>query len=68
VLLLGALVIYPDLGFSLRLLTVPLFTLLLLCSALGFGLWLAALSARYRDVRHAVPFLLQAWLFATPVV
>ena len=31
------------------------------------GLWLAALNVRYRDVRYLVPFLLQVWLFATPV-
>jgi lipopolysaccharide transport system permease protein len=36
--------------------------------ALGLGLWLSALNVQYRDVRHAVPFLLQAWLFATPIV
>ena len=31
-------------------------------------MWLAGLSAKYRDVKHAVPFLIQAWLFMTPVV
>ncbi len=36
-------------------------------TALGVGLWLAALNVRYRDVRYLVPFLLQVWLFATPV-
>ena len=36
-------------------------------SALGVGLWFAALSVRYRDVRYVVPFLVQFWLFATPV-
>jgi lipopolysaccharide transport system permease protein len=36
-------------------------------AALAFGIWLSAVSVRYRDVRHAVPFLLQLWLFATPV-
>jgi lipopolysaccharide transport system permease protein len=37
-------------------------------TALGVGLWLSALNVRYRDVRHSLPFLGQAWLFATPVV
>ena len=43
--------------------------LLVLCliSALGAGLWLAALNVRYRDVQQALPFLVQLWLFATPV-
>ena len=47
---------------------LPLFLLLLLCSALGAGLWLSALNVEYRDVRHAIPFLAQFWLFVTPVV
>jgi lipopolysaccharide transport system permease protein len=36
-------------------------------AALGVGIWLSALNVRYRDVRYVVPFLLQVWLFATPV-
>jgi lipopolysaccharide transport system permease protein len=36
--------------------------------ALGVGMWLAALNVRYRDVQHATPFLMQIWMFATPVV
>jgi lipopolysaccharide transport system permease protein len=43
------------------------FLLLALVTGLGAGLWLAALNVQYRDVRHAVPFLLQLWLFATPI-
>ena len=39
-----------------------------IASALGVGLWLAAFNVRYRDVRHALPFLIQLWLYATPVV
>ncbi len=36
-------------------------------TALGVGLWLSALNAIYRDVRYAVPFLIQFWMFASPV-
>ena len=36
-------------------------------AALGVGLWLSALHVRYRDIRYLVPFLLQVWLFATPI-
>ena len=43
------------------------FVLLALGTALGVGAWLAALNVKYRDVRYVVPFLLQLWLFATPV-
>ncbi len=45
---------------------VPLF-LLAFATALGVGLWLSALNVRYRDIRYAVPFLVQFWLFATPI-
>lgn len=38
------------------------------CAATGIGMWLAALNARYRDVQHAIPFVMQLWMFATPVV
>jgi len=36
-------------------------------TALGVGLWLSAMNVQYRDIRHAVPFLVQIWLFATPI-
>jgi len=40
---------------------------LAMVTTLGVGIWLAAVNVRYRDVRYVVPFLLQVWLFATPV-
>jgi lipopolysaccharide transport system permease protein len=46
---------------------LPLFTLLAVLTALGVGLWLSALNAIYRDVRYVVPFLVQFWMFASPV-
>jgi lipopolysaccharide transport system permease protein len=46
---------------------VPL-TALALATALAVGIGLSAINVRYRDVRYAVPFLIQVWLFATPVV
>lgn len=49
-------------------LTLPLFMLLAILTALAVGLWLAALNVRYRDVGHAIPFLIQLWMFASPVV
>ncbi|MDB4907220.1 MAG: putative polysaccharide transporter permease protein [Gemmatimonadetes bacterium] len=48
-------------------LLVPLVVLTML-AALGVGMWLSALNVQYRDVQHAVPFLVQLWMFATPVV
>jgi lipopolysaccharide transport system permease protein len=50
-----------------RLAVVPLLALLALVTALGVGVWLAALHVQFRDVRHAVPFLVQIWMFCTPV-
>jgi len=46
----------------------PFFVLLAIAGALGVSLWLAALNVRYRDVKHLLPFLLQVWMYATPVV
>jgi lipopolysaccharide transport system permease protein len=46
--------------------TLPLL-LLTLVAALGVGFWLSALNVKYRDVRFIVPFLIQLWLFATPI-
>ena len=66
-LLLVALMIYYGVPLSPRMLwTVP-FSLLALTTALGVAFWLAALNVQYRDVRYTVPFLVQFWLFATPI-
>ena len=46
---------------------LPAFILLAACTALAVGLWLSAFNARYRDVRYTINFLIQFWLFATPV-
>lgn len=50
------------------LLAVPLLTILTVGFALGTGLWLSALNVEYRDVRYAVPFVVQVWMFVTPVI
>jgi lipopolysaccharide transport system permease protein len=50
-----------------EILALPLLLLLALVTALGAGLWLSALNVQYRDVRYAVPFLMQLWLFVTPI-
>jgi lipopolysaccharide transport system permease protein len=52
-------------GFEVLL--VPVFLALAIITALGVGIWLAALTARYRDFRYVVPFLVQFWFFASPV-
>jgi lipopolysaccharide transport system permease protein len=52
---------------TMRVLWLPAFLLLALLTALGAGLWMAALNVEYRDVRYVVPFLVQLWMFGTPV-
>lgn len=47
--------------------TLPLFLILAIATALSVGLWLSALNVQYRDVRYTIPFLTQFWLLATPV-
>jgi lipopolysaccharide transport system permease protein len=51
-----------------NLLALPLFLLLAASVALAVALWLAPLNVRYRDVNHTIPFLVQAWMYASPVV
>ncbi len=48
--------------------TLPFFIFLVLAVALGVGLWFAALNVQYRDVRYTIPFIIQFWLFLSPVV
>ncbi|MGE5305782.1 MAG: ABC transporter permease [Alphaproteobacteria bacterium] len=48
-------------------LALPMLLALVVLTALAIGLWLSALNVRYRDVGHAIPFLVQLWLFASPV-
>ena len=49
-------------------LILPLFLVLAFMTALAVGLWLSPLNARYRDVRYTIPFLVQFWMYASPVV
>ena len=53
-------------SFSIFLL--PLLAILLVLTSLGVGVFIAALNVKYRDFRYVVPFMLQIWMFATPVV
>lgn len=52
---------------GLAVLWLPLLALLALVTALGVGTWAAAFNLQFRDVRYVVPFLVQLWLFATPI-
>ena len=61
------LMLYYRIHVSWAILMFPAFLLLAVLTALGVGLWLSALNAIYRDVRYVVPFLVQFWMFASPV-
>jgi len=66
IVLLGMMLWY-GIAPTLNVLWLPAFLLLAFVAALGTGLFLAALNVEYRDVRYVVPFLVQIWLFATPI-
>jgi lipopolysaccharide transport system permease protein len=62
-----AMMAYYHIAPTAATLWLPVFLLLAILTALGMGLWLSALNAFYRDVRYVVPFLVQFWMFASPV-
>lgn len=57
---------HVTIGWSLLMVPVLLFLTALL--ALGVGMWLSALNVKYRDIRYAIPFLIQLWMFLSPVI
>ena len=71
VISLGALAVlmaYYGVAPTLAIVWLPAFTLMALVSALGVGTFLSAVNVKYRDVKYVVPFLVQLWMFASPVV
>ena len=67
VVLLGMMLAYGTTPAP-QIVLLPVFVGLGCAAALGFGLWLSALSTQFRDVRHIAPFVTQLWLFCTPVL
>lgn len=67
-LILIGLMIYYGYAPTINILWLPAFILLVLLTSLGVGLWLSTINVKYRDVRYLIPFLIQLWLFASPVV
>jgi lipopolysaccharide transport system permease protein len=66
-LVLLGMMFYYGMVPTMNVVWLPAFMLLGVTASLGVGLWLSALNVQYRDVRHAVPFIVQFWLFATPI-
>lgn len=67
-MLLIGLMVYYSIPFTLGVLMLVPLTLLTTLLALGVGMWMSALNVKYRDVRYALPFLIQLWMFASPII
>jgi lipopolysaccharide transport system permease protein len=65
---LGALMIYYQFLPGAGLLLFPVLVALTFLCAVGVGLWLSALNVQYRDIRYAIPFIIQIWMFVSPVI
>ena len=59
--------VYYGISPTWNVIFLPFLLILAFATSLGVGLWLSAMNVRYRDVRYAVPFLVQFWMFATPI-
>jgi lipopolysaccharide transport system permease protein len=62
------LMFYYGLTPTINIVWLPLLLLLAFVTSLGVSFWLSAMNVQYRDVKHTLPFLVQIWLFATPIV
>lgn len=65
---LAALMVYYQFMPGPEILLFPFLVALTFLSAVGVGLWLSALNVQYRDIRYAIPFLIQVWMFVSPVI
>jgi len=67
-LLLSLLMLYYRVSLTAHILLLPVLVLLTALFALGVGTWMSALNVKYRDVRFALPFIIQLWLFVSSVI
>jgi lipopolysaccharide transport system permease protein len=67
-LVLGGLMVYYQLLPSFAVFLFPILVGLTFLCAVGAGLWLSALNVQYRDIRYVIPFLVQLWMFISPVI
>jgi len=67
-IILVGLMFYYRVALSWSLLAVPLLVVLTSLLAIGVGMWASALNVKYRDIRYALPFLIQLWMFFSPVI
>jgi lipopolysaccharide transport system permease protein len=62
-----AMMLYFNVMPTLAIIWLPLLLLLGLVTSLGVGMWLTAMNVQFRDIRYVMPFIVQAWMFATPI-
>ncbi|MBE9572793.1 MAG: ABC transporter permease [Proteobacteria bacterium] len=67
-LVMGAMMIYYNFIPNIGILLFPFLVSLTFLCAVGVGLWLSALNVQYRDIRYVIPFLIQLWMFVSPVI
>jgi len=67
-LVLGILMVFYGILPDASILIFPILVSLTFMCAVGVGLWLSALNVEYRDIRYAIPFLIQLWMFVSPVI
>jgi lipopolysaccharide transport system permease protein len=68
VLVLAVLMVYYQILPGAAILVFPVLVALTFLSAVGTGLWLSALNVQFRDIRYVIPFVIQIWLFVSPVI
>ena len=66
--LLVVLMFYYGVGLSINILMLPVLVILTSLLAIGVGMWMSALNVKFRDIRYALPFLIQLGMFATPII
>ena len=67
-LVLIPLMFYYGISITPNLLFLPLMVVLITFLALAIGMWMSALNVKYRDIRYALPFVIQLWMFASPII
>jgi lipopolysaccharide transport system permease protein len=66
--MLALMMIYYRIGITLNILMLPALVLLTTLLALGMGMWMSALNVKYRDIRFALPFMVQLWMYLSPII
>ncbi|OLE55859.1 MAG: phosphate ABC transporter permease [Acidobacteria bacterium 13_1_20CM_3_53_8] len=67
-LILFGMLAYYHIAITASLLLLPFIIVLLTLLAIGIGMWTSALNVKYRDVRYALPFFIQLWMFSSPII